>query len=86
MVYNANGFYFHKARLLIEFNSLLVGNKGLLACQGYSYEEFPEAFDMYPFTDRANSSGTGINVSFYGGLSLGIFFLKTYCYENQSSN
>ena len=49
MVYNANGLYPHKAQISNEFNSSAVSNKGILACQGYSFEEYPEAFDMYPF-------------------------------------
>ena len=32
-----------------------MSNKGIIACHGYSFEEYPKAFDMYPFTDRANS-------------------------------
>ena len=60
MVYNANGLYPHKAQIPNELNSSSVCKKGMLGCHGYSFEEFPEAFDMYPFTDRANSLGTGI--------------------------
>ena len=66
MVYNANGLYPNKAHISKEFNSSAVSNKGTLACHGYSFEEYPEAFDMYPFTDRANSLGSGINFSLYG--------------------
>ena len=36
-----------------------MSNKGILACHGYSFEEYPEAFDMYPFTERASSLGPG---------------------------
>ena len=60
MVYNANGLYPHKAQITTEFNSSAVSYKGILACHVYSFEEYPEAFDMYPFIDRANSSGSGI--------------------------
>ena len=45
------------------FNSSAVSNKRFLACHGYSFEEYPDAFDMHPFTDRANSLGTGITFS-----------------------
>ena len=41
-------------------NSSAVSNKGIFSCHGYSFEEFPDAFDMHPFTDRANSLGSGI--------------------------
>ena len=59
MVYNANGLYLQKAQISNVFTSSAVGSKGILACHGYSFEEFPDAFDMHPFTDRANSLGTG---------------------------
>ena len=70
MVYNANGLYPHKAQILNEFNSLAVSNKGILACHWYSFKEYPEAFDMYSFTDRANSLGSRINFSLYGRLAI----------------
>ena len=73
MVYNANGLYPHKAQLSNEFNSSAVSNKGILACHGYSFEEFPEAFHMYPFTDRANALESGITFSLYGRLSIDLF-------------
>ena len=51
MVCNANGLYPHKAQISNEFNSSAVSHKGILACHGYSFEENPDAFDMYPFTE-----------------------------------
>ena len=60
-VYNVNGLYHHKAKITNEFNSSVVSIKGILPCHRFSFEENPEAFDMYPFTDRANSLGSGIN-------------------------
>ena len=73
MVYNAIGLYPHKAKISNEFNSSAVSNKGILACHGYSFEENPEAFDMYPFTDRANSLGSGIIFSLYSRLAIDLF-------------
>ena len=55
MVYNADGLYPHKAYTSNEFKLTAVSKKGILACHWYSFEEHPEAFDMYPFTDRAKS-------------------------------
>ena len=71
MAYNANGLYLHKAQISNKFNSSAVSNK--LACHGYSFEEHPDAFDMHPFTDRANSLGTGITFSLYGRLAIDLF-------------
>ena len=47
--------------------------KGILACHEYSFEEYPDAFDMHLFTDRANSLGTGITFSLYGRLAIDLF-------------
>ena len=73
MVYNANGLYPHKAQISNELNSSAVSNKSILASHGYRFEEYPEAFDMHPFTDRANSLGTGITFPFYGRLAIDLF-------------
>ena len=73
MVYNANGLYPHKAQISNKFNSSTVSNKRILACHGYSFEEYPEAFDMYPFTDGAKSLGSWITFSIYGRLVLDLF-------------
>ena len=76
LVYNANGLYPHKAQISNEFNSSAVSNEGILARKGYSFEEYPEAFDMYPFTDKVNSLGSGIMFSLYGRLAIDLFTCK----------
>ena len=48
-------------------------NKEKLAYHGYSFEAYPEAFDMYSFTDRANCLGSGITFSLYGRLAIDLF-------------
>ena len=70
MVYNANGLYPHKAQISNKFNSSAVSNIGIFACRGYSFEEYPDAFDMHPFTDRANFLGSGIFFSLYRRLAI----------------
>ena len=50
-----------------------MSNKGTHACQGNSFEDFPDAFDMHPFTDRTKSLGTGITFSLYGRLAINLF-------------
>ena len=82
MVYNANGLYLHKAQLSKEFNSSAVSNKGILACPGYCFEEFPDATDMHPFTDRANSLEIGIIYSPYGRLAIDLFTCKKFLLPN----
>ena len=44
-----------------------MSNKGILACHGYSFEENPKAFDLYPSTDSASSLGSGIFFQFMAG-------------------
>ena len=66
--YTANGLYPHEAYIeQIRF----VGSEdnGILACHGYNFEEFPDAFDRQPFTDRANSLGNRLIVSLCGRLA-----------------
>ena len=50
-----------------------MSNKGILSCHGYNFEEVPDAFDMHPFTGRANSSGTWITFLLYGRLDIDLF-------------
>ena len=47
-----------------------MSNKGILDCHGYSFEEYTEAFNLYPFTDRAIFLGSGIIFSVYGRLAI----------------
>ena len=54
-VYNANGLYPHKAQISNELNMSAVSNKGLLACHGNSFEEYPDALDMHPFRKVVNT-------------------------------
>ena len=69
--------YFNNTRVYNEksneFNSSAVSNKGILACHGYSFEEYPEAFDMYPFTERANSLGPGKTFLLVGRIVIDLF-------------
>ena len=86
IVCNANGLYPHKTQISNEFNSSAVSNKGILACHGYSFEEYPEAFDMYPSTDRASYLGSGIIFHFMGGSKLVCLFAKNVAIKYQSLN
>ena len=78
MAYNANGLYPTKAEMSNEFNSSAVSNKGILECYWYSFEEYPEAFHMYPFPDRANASRAMIPFSLYGRLAIDLFTCEKF--------
>ena len=54
MVYLATGLYHHKAQISNEINSSAVSINRILACHGYIFEEYPDAFDMHLLTDGAN--------------------------------
>ena len=82
MVYNANGLCPHEAQKSNKFNSSVVSNIGIIACHGYSFEEFPDAFEMHPFTDRANSLGTGLLFSLYGRLAIDLFLCEKLLLPN----
>ena len=57
MAYNADGLYPDRAKKIERIHGYN------FVCHGYSFEEFPDAFHMHPFTDRANSSGMEITFS-----------------------
>ena len=58
-----------------EFNSSAVSTKGKLVRHGYSFEEFPEAFDMHTLNDKANSLGSEktCSLSLYDRLAIELF-------------
>ena len=86
MVYTANGIYPLKVKITNDINSLAVSNKGILACHGYSFEEYPEAFDMYLSSDRAISLGSGIIFSLWQASHWLVYLWKIFTTKNQSSN
>ena len=76
-----------KAEISNEINSSAVSNEGILACHGYNFEDFPEVFDMYPFTDRASFLGSRIIFSLYGRLASTCLRVKKFITtKNQSSS
>ena len=83
---NANGLYPLRVQISNEFNLSAVSKKGMLACHGYTFEDFPDAFGMHPFTDRANSIGTWITFQSMGGLPLICLLRKIVATNYQSSS
>ena len=43
-IYNSNGLYAHKSYISNNFKGAISEYKGVLHCEGYDYEEFPDAF------------------------------------------
>ena len=56
-----------------ELNLSAGSDKGIVACHAYSFEDFPDAFDLQPFTDRANALGSGITFSLFRRLANNLF-------------
>ena len=82
MAYNINGLYPHKAQISSDFNLSALINKRMLARHGCSFEENTDAFDMHPFTDRANVLGTGIFFSFYVRLTIDLLTCENLLIAN----
>ena len=55
-LYNSNGLYAHKTYIFNNFNGTISEYKGVLHCEGYDYEKFPdeimEGFSSEPFFTR----------------------------------
>ena len=82
MAYNTNGLDAYEAQKSNEFKSSAVSSKGIIACHEFSFEEFPDAFDMHPFTDSDFSLGTGIAFSLYGRLAIDLFTCRKLLLPN----
>ena len=55
-IYNSNGLFAHKSYFSSNFKGAISEDKGVLHCEGYDYEEFPdeimEAVSSEPFFTR----------------------------------
>ena len=75
-IYNSNGFHAHKSHISNNFKSTLTDYKGVVHCEGYDYEEYPENLLEVPiFTRRMKLYSTPDGFMLYG--KLGIEFLTT---------
>ena len=52
--------------------------EGIHACHGTNFEVFSETFDMYPFSGRAVSVGTGKIFSLYWKLANDLFTCEKF--------
>ena len=41
-IYKSKGLYAHVSYFSKKFNGAIFGNKGVLHCEGYDYEDFPD--------------------------------------------
>ena len=49
--YKANGMYAHKPHILNNFNGAISEYKGVLHCEGYDCEEFPDEIMQTPLSE-----------------------------------
>ena len=50
-IYNSNGLYAHKSYISNNFKGAISEHKGVLHCEGYDYEEFPDEIMEAPLSE-----------------------------------
>ena len=50
-IYNSNGLYAHKINISNNFKGAISDHKGVLHCEGYDYEEFPDEIMEAPLSE-----------------------------------
>ena len=70
---NANGIYAHKCFIETEFSHNKDAKNTWLACQGYSYEEYPSAIKADEIAQRRNSVRESAQCTFYGKVAVDFF-------------
>ena len=74
-IYNSNGLYAHKSYISNNFKGAISEYKGVLHCEGYDYEEFPDKIMEAPlsepfFTRRMKMLSRPDGFMLYGKLGL----------------
>ena len=74
-IYNSNGLYAHKSYISNNFKGVLSEYKGVLHCEGYDYEEFPDKIMEAPsseafFTSRKKMLSRTDGFMLYGKLGV----------------
>ena len=86
-IYNSNGLYAHKSYISNNFKRAISEYKGVLHCEGYDYEEFPdeimEALLAEPFfTRRMKMLSRPDGFMLYGKLGVDFFSTSELLYPN----
>ena len=89
-IYNSNGFYAHKSYISNNFKGAISENKGVfgvLHCEGYDYEEFPDEITEAPlsepfFTRRMKMLSRPDGFMLYGELGVDFFSTSELLYPN----
>ena len=86
-IYNSNGLYAHKSYNSNNFKGAMTEYKGVLHCEGYDYEEFPDEIMEAPlselfFTRRMKMLSRPDGFMLYGKLGVDFFSTSELLYPN----
>ena len=86
-IYNSNGFYAHKSYISNNFKGTFSQYKGVLHCEGYDYEEFPDEIMEAPlsesfFTRRMKMLNIPDGFMLYGKMRVDFFSTSELFYPN----
>ena len=88
-IFNSDGLYAHKTYISNNFKGDISEYKGVLHCEGYDYEEFPdemmEAPLCEPFSTRMKTLSRPDGFMFYGKLGVDFFSTSELLYPNMKS-
>ena len=86
-IYNSNGLYAHKSYISNNFKGAISEYKGVLHCEGYDFEEFPDEIMEAPlseplFTRRRKMLSRPDDFMLYGKLGVDFFSTSELLYPN----
>ena len=86
-IYNSKGLYAHKSYISNNFKGAISEYKGVLHCEGYDYEEFPDEIMEAPlsepfFTRRMKMLSRPDGFMLYGKLGVDFFSTSELLYPN----
>ena len=89
-IYNSNGWYAHKSYISNNFKGAISEYKGVLHCEGYDYEEFPDEIMEAPLSEpfstrRMKMLSTPDGFMLYGKLGVDLFSTSELLYPNIKS-
>ena len=86
-IYNSNRLHAHKSYISNNFKGAISEYKGVLHCEGYDYEEFPDEIMEAPlsepfFTRRMKMLSRPDGFMLYGKLGVDFFSTSDFLYPN----
>ena len=86
-IYNSNALCAHKSYLFNDFKGAIYEYKGVLHCEGYDYEEFPDEIMEAPlsepfFTRRMKMLSRPDGFMLYGKMGVDFFSTSDLLYPN----